>query len=291
MTRYKSALTLMRIPFSVYLMPVFWFSLSVLPDFNVWRALLVFLILHLLVYPASNGYNSYYDRDEKSIGGLERPPKVTPELMHLVLLFDILAVGLSAWLSTLFGIFVAVYLLVSKAYSYEGIRLKKYPIVSTFVVTLFQGAFTFIMVQIGMGLTIQDVLATPNYLFAIVSTLLLCGSYPLTQIYQHQEDRRRGDQTLSLLLGIKGTYIFAAISLLLGTSVLFWLYFKTNQVGNIFIFLICTLPVVYFFIGWVNRARKDLGVVNYYNTMLMNKVSSLSISFAFILIILLHLKS
>lgn len=283
---YRSALTLMRIPFSVYLMPIFWFALSTLSDFNIERALGVFLLLHLLVYPASNGYNSYYDRDENSIGGLKAPPKVTHELMHLVLLFDVLAVLTGTLMSPLFGALVAIYLLVSKAYSYEGIRLKKYPIISTFVVTFFQGAFTFFMVQIGVGLKLSQVLQTPNIWFALISTLFLCGSYPLTQIYQHQEDSRRGDKTLSLLLGVNGTYLFAGISLLLGTALLLWLYITTDQLRNIFIFLICTAPVVFYFTSWVLRAQKNLQAVNYDNTMLMNKISSLSISFAFILMIL-----
>ncbi|MEJ8802867.1 UbiA family prenyltransferase [Pontibacter sp. H249] len=285
MTGYRSALILMRIPFSVYLMPVFWFALSTLQSFEVWRAVTVFLILHLLVYPASNGYNSYYDRDEGSIGGLERPPKVTRELMHLVLLFDVMAVVLALWLSPLFAALIALYLLISKAYSYEGIRLKKYPILSTLVVTVFQGAFTYFMVQVGVGLTASEVLQQPNVWFALVSTLFLCGSYPLTQIYQHQEDSQRGDRTLSLLLGVRGTYLFSGISLLLGTALLLWLYFTQEQVQNIYIFLLCTAPIVYFFSGWVVKSLKDARAASFGNTMAMNKISSVCISLAFILMI------
>jgi len=289
MNRYKNALTLMRIPFSVYLMPVFWFALSTLAAFDVWRALAVFVILHLLVYPASNGYNSYYDRDEGSIGGLKQPPKVTPQLLYLVWLFDALSVVLSLLLSPLFAALVVVYLLVSKAYSYRGIRLKKHPILSTLVVTLFQGAFTYGMVQTGVGITAYKVLQTPNLWFALVSTLFLCGSYPLTQIYQHDEDRRRGDRTLSLLLGIRGTYLFAAVSLAAGACLLLWLYLSLHQVRNIFIFLICTGPILYFFSGWVLRSLRDVRAVNYENTMQMNKISSVCISIAFFTITLLHL--
>ncbi|MFD2246013.1 UbiA family prenyltransferase [Pontibacter ruber] len=285
--RYSSALTLMRIPFSVYLMPIFWFALSSTAGYEVWRAVAVFLVLHVLVYPASNGYNSYCDRDEGSIGGLKRPPKVTRELLHLVLLFDALAVATALLLSPLFGALVAVYLLVSKAYSNEYIRLKKYPILSTLVVTLFQGAFTYVMVQVGIGLSLEETLWQPNVWFALVSTLFLCGSYPLTQIYQHGEDSRRGDKTLSLLLGITGTFVFAGLGLAAGTLLLLWLYFTTGQIQNIWIFLICTAPVLYFFTGWVWRARKDRQEVNYENTMQMNKISSLCISLAFMLMIVL----
>lgn len=279
----------MRIPFSIYLMPIFWFALSTVMHYEVWRAVAVFLILHLLVYPASNGYNSYYDRDEGSIGGLKHPPRVTKQLMHLVLLFDTLAVLFGIVLSPLFGALVALYLLVSKAYSYEGIRLKKYPVLSTFVVTFFQGAFTYVMVQVGIGLSLAEVLQTPNIWFALVSTLFLCGSYPLTQIYQHEEDSLRGDRTLSLILGVKGTYLFAAISLALGSALLLYLYFTTDQVRNIFIFLVFTAPILFFFTGWMLRAQKDLRVVNYENTMQMNKISSLCISLAFISIIVARL--
>ncbi|MCC9137926.1 UbiA family prenyltransferase [Pontibacter silvestris] len=288
---YKTALTLMRIPFSVYLMPIFWFALSTVSGYSVWRATAVFIILHLLVYPASNGYNSYYDRDEGSIGGLKKPPKVTRELMHLVLLFDILAVALAIMLAPLFGALVALYLLISKAYSFEGIRLKKQPILSTIVVTFFQGAFTYVMVQIGLGLSVMEVVVTPNMWYALISTLFLCGSYPLTQIYQHEEDSRRGDKTLSLLLGIRGTYIFAGLSLTLGATLLLWLYMTNDQLTSLFIFLISTAPILYFFTGWVFRALRDTREVNYENTMLMNKISSICISLAFMFIIAVRVLS
>jgi 4-hydroxybenzoate polyprenyltransferase len=289
LAKYKCALVLLRIPFSVYLMPVFWFALSTAAGYEAWRAFVSFIVLHLLAYPASNGYNSYHDRDEESIGGLKRPPKVTRELLYLVLLFDALSVVVALLLSPLFSGMVAIYLLISKAYSYRGIRLKKYPILSTVVVTVFQGAFTYVMVQIGSGIVLSEVLEFPNLWFALVSTLFLCGSYPLTQIYQHQEDSRRGDITISLLLGIKGTFLFAALSLLLGAGLLLWLYFTADQWGNMIIFLICTSPVLYFFTNWVFKALKHPEVVNYENTMRMNKISSLCISLAFILMLVYRL--
>jgi 4-hydroxybenzoate polyprenyltransferase len=287
--KYSSALTLMRIPFSVYLMPVYWFALSVASGYGTLQAVIVFVILHLLVYPASNGYNSYHDRDEGSIGGLKRPPRVTQELYHLVLLFDAVAVLLSFFLSPLFALLVAIYLLVSKAYSYKGIRLKRYPIISTAVVTVFQGAFTFLMVQVGVGLPMQEVLESPNVWYALVSTLFLCGSYPLTQIYQHHEDSQRGDKTLSLMLGIKGTFLFAGMSLGVGAALLVGLYLAAGQLLNVIIFLVCTAPVVYFFTRWVLRSWRNPEEVNFENTMQMNKISSLCISLAFILMLVFRL--
>ena len=65
----------LRIPFSYFLLPVYLFALAISPNLNESRMLWVFIILHVFLYPASNGYNSYYDRDEKSIGGVEKTPQ------------------------------------------------------------------------------------------------------------------------------------------------------------------------------------------------------------------------
>jgi 4-hydroxybenzoate polyprenyltransferase len=284
---YKKALPLLRIPFSLFLMPVFWFGLSALREPFSWgRAAAVFVIVHLLVYPASNGYNSYYDRDEGSIGGLKAPPKVTPELLHLVRLFDALAVVGALLLGWPFAAMIIIYLLVSKAYSYEGIRLKKYPLVSTAVVVVFQGAFTFLLSQVGVGASSSQLFENTNLLLALVSTLFLCGSYPLTQIYQHQEDAQRGDRTLSLRLGIRGTFVFAAGGLLSGAVAMGVAYWLRGELRNLLIFIVATGPVVALFSRWAWLAWRDPAYANFEWTMRMNKVSSLCLSAAFIVMLL-----
>ncbi|MBK0404128.1 UbiA prenyltransferase family protein [Adhaeribacter sp. BT258] len=280
-----NALKLMRIPFSVFLMPVFWFALSAAPVFDWQKAVAVFLILHVLVYPASNGYNSYFDRDEGSIGGLKHPPKVTHSLFYLVVVFDFLAVLLSLLISIPFAVCVLVYLFVSKAYSYDKIRLKKYPYLSTFTVVFFQGAFTFLTVQIGSGVLSEHYFSAQNLVLAFVSSLFLCGSYPLTQVYQHAEDKKRGDETLSLKLGLKGTFLFSAISLTLAAALLIAEYFYTNQLSSIVIFAVFTAPVIAFFAWWQLQIRKNSLAVNFENTMRMNQISSLCMSAAFLLML------
>ncbi len=54
-------------------MPVYWFALSQVNKINWYDAILIFIILHVFVYPASNGYNSFMDRDTGSIGGIKHP--------------------------------------------------------------------------------------------------------------------------------------------------------------------------------------------------------------------------
>ena len=278
---WRAAFTLMRIPFSVFLMPVYWFAISNTPQPILYNSIVIFIILHLFVYPASNGYNSYFDKDTGSIGGLEKPPPVNNELFNLVVIFDVLAVLLSAILiSITFSILVVIYLLISKAYSFDKIRLKKFPVIGLVVVTIFQGAFIYLAVRSGVSGEITPL----DFAYALVSSLFLAGSYPMTQIYQHEEDRKRGDITLSLLLGIKGTFSFAAIFIATGTVLLLILYGIEQRFTALVIFPLATLPVLLFFNKWKKEVQLDLRKANYENTMSMNKISSVWLSLAFVLI-------
>jgi 4-hydroxybenzoate polyprenyltransferase len=284
----KNAFILMRIPFSIYLMPVYWFAVSQSFNIDLYMAVYVFLIIHLLVYPASNGYNSYFDRDEQSIGGLKTPPKVTKELLYVVLLFDTAAIVCSFVLSNPFGWMVTAYLLISKAYSNPHTRLKKYAILSTVVIFIFQGAFTFFMVQKGIGMNNGSIINKQNILFALVSSFFLLGSYPITQLYQHEEDAKHGDKTLSMMLGIKGTFIFSGIIFAIATMLLCSLYYSKHNNINILVFLIAMVPVMFFFQRWINKVNENSNMANFENTMLMNKVSSISLSLAFIIMLFLN---
>ncbi|HVE61371.1 MAG TPA: hypothetical protein VNA26_06115, partial [Chitinophagaceae bacterium] len=86
---HHSTIQLLRFHFSFFLLPVYLFALSQLTSINWINAFFVFLILHLLVYPSSNGYNSYMDKDETPIGGLSRPMQPTEQLFKITVLMDI----------------------------------------------------------------------------------------------------------------------------------------------------------------------------------------------------------
>ena len=130
-------------------MPVYWFALSQVNEINWNNAILIFLILHLLVYPASNGYNSYMDRDTSPVGGLKNPMQPTKLLFYGTIFMDVTAVLLSLIISPVICDGILLYVLASRAYSYRKIRLKKYPIIGYLTVVFFQGAVTFFLVYHG----------------------------------------------------------------------------------------------------------------------------------------------
>ena len=255
---------------------------------SVTNAWLVFFILHFLLYPASNGYNSYFDRDESSIGGLRHPPPVRKELYWVSLLLDLLAILLGLFISWIFSLMLLIYGLVSKAYSHPQIRIKRYPWLSWLVAGFFQGFFTFVMTVIGVHESGISAMKIELGLAAFLSSLMLWGSYPMTQIYQHQEDLRRGDITLSQILGILGTFHFTA-GFFLFASFGFFLYFsRYYNLNQGVIFLGCMMPVVLYFGYWYFQVRQDRDAADFDHTMRLNLISSVCLCLCFAIIYLLN---
>ena len=289
MNKNKSTFLHLRIPFSFFLLPVYLFALSISADYHLTDALLVFFVVHFLLYPASNGYNSYFDRDEGSIGGLEHPPPVSKQLYYVALALDAVAIALGFLISGLFAVMLLVYGLVSKAYSHPSVRLKKYAVASWLVAGFFQGCFTVLLVYAGINRAgVADLTQPVVWVGALLTSLMLWGSYPMTQIYQHEEDTRRGDITLSYRLGVRGTFHFTA-SLFLLTIVGFWLYYRTWFVwweGGVFVLFL--LPVLGYFLHWYQRVRQDPHQANFRGTMRLNFISGLCLNAFFLLTVFLH---
>ena len=262
----------LRIPFSFFLMPVYAFALSRHPHATWADTLLLWSIWHLLVFPASNGYNSYYDRDTESIGGLKNPPPVDRSLWWVSIGMDIAAILLSLLLAIELAVAVFVYGLASKAYSHPAIRLKKNAIWSTAVTVLFQGAVTYWGCAWALG---QQVLYSPrSWAEGALASMLILGAYPITQVYQHREDARRGDRTLSLLLGIRGTFLFSAtVFAMTGMGFVFYFYW-TDALRYFGAFLICLLPIGLYFFHWARQVWRNPEAADFERTMRLNQMSA-----------------
>jgi len=279
----KSTWLHLRIPFSYFLLPVFLFALAVSVNINPTSIVIVLVALHIFLYPASNGFNSYFDKDIDSIGGLKNPPPVSKGLYYVSLAFDVTAVALGLMINYDFAIMLVIYGLVSKAYSHPSIRLKKHPVTSWLVAGFFQGCFTFLMVYVGLNdFSITTVLNPTVLTPAILTSMILWGSYPMTQIYQHQADKERGDITLSYKLGINGTFYFTAIMFAISTLG-FLYYFQTYYSFSYWLdFLIALSPVLLYFTIWFIQVRQDASKANYTRTMWLNFISATCLNAFFV---------
>jgi predicted naringenin-chalcone synthase/4-hydroxybenzoate polyprenyltransferase len=284
----RNTIKLLRIPFSFFLAPLFLFAYSQAETVVHRQALWSFLIIHFLVYPASNGYNSYVDRDEGSIGGLEKPPLPTRSLFYLTLFLDVAATVLAlAFVNTLFAVCLVLYIGASRAYSSRQIRLKKYPVVGFLTVVIFQGAFTYYMSIAGISGGALP-LDTANVFVLLGCSFQIAGAYPLTQVYQHEQDLRDGVVTLSYKLGYIGTFAFTAVMFVL-CNVFYYLYFTTRELGMIFyIIQVFFVPIVVWFGVWFSLVWRDRRQANFRNTMRMNWVAAICMNSCFIVLIIIN---
>ncbi|HYC39646.1 MAG TPA: UbiA family prenyltransferase [Chitinophagaceae bacterium] len=279
----RSTLRLLRIPFSFFLSPIYFFGLSQVPDIDTARAILVFFIIHFLVYPASNAYNSYMDRDRGSIGGLEHPPAPENDLFVTTVVLDIAGIFLSLLVSPLFALVMLFYIGASKAYSYRRIRLKKYPVIGYLVVIIFQGAVTFWLVYHGSSAS-GAVDAPPLAMTACA--LLIGGFYPLTQIYQHRQDLEDGVRSLSYLLGYKGTFEFCGAVYAAAWIFMAQFFIRQSEVDKLIFVSICFVPVIVYFISWFLQVRKNAAAADFRNTMRMNWLAASCTNVAFVTLLI-----
>ena len=150
--------------------------------------------------------NSAFDRDEGDIGYLDAPPPI-PKRLALVSVV-LMAVGqlLALRLGAGFAIAYAICFAMSIAYSVPPMRLKAVAgadwainIIGVGVLTPFAG-----WSASGFALRLEA-------RWIMIGFGCLFGSlYPLTQIYQFDEDSSRGDRTLARILGVRASLVISA---------------------------------------------------------------------------------
>jgi 1,4-dihydroxy-2-naphthoate octaprenyltransferase len=278
----SSTIKLLRIPFSFFLSPLYFFALAQVPDIHWAKAGLIFFILHFLIYPASNGYNSFMDRDTSSIGGLEHPPPPAKDLYRTTIVLDIAGILLSLCIGPVFMCVIILYIGASKAYSYRGIRIKKWPITGYLVVIIFQGALTFWLVYFGSSGGGTSFVPWEGM---VICALLIGGFYPLTQIYQHQQDLNDGVQTISYKLGYRGTFVFCAIIYSLAWIFMAQFFINQDRVDKLIMVSIFFIPIVVYFIIWFLRVIRDEKAANFKNTMTMNWLAATCTNICFIILL------
>lgn len=150
-------------------------------------------------------FNSAFDRDEGDIAYLRQPPSPPRGLawfgLALMLLGLIGAFRLPRGYLLAYGICVVL----SVLYSAPPFRLKAVPGADWLINMWGFGSLTPYAGWAATGLP----LGATGTLILLAFCPLFAALYPLTQIYQFEEDTRRGDRTLALSLGPRKSLIVA----------------------------------------------------------------------------------
>lgn len=277
----RSALLHLRLPFSFFLLPLFLFALTEAVSIQIINSIVAFIVLHFFTYPASNGFNSYFDKDVQSIALLRHPPQVDKDLYYLALFLDIAGILLALLAGPFFAGGILIYALISRMYSHPSVRLKRFPWISLFTVMVFQGGFIYLL-----SLLAIDPSASwfdPGHLSEALFCIFLTGAtYPLTQIYQHAEDAQRGDRTVSLILGLKKTFLLSGFFFICAILVYYTLLDPAAFRMSFILFL---LPSVFFFLYWYMLVRKDKSKADFQHCMMLNLISAICLNAFFLILI------
>jgi 4-hydroxybenzoate polyprenyltransferase len=275
----RSTILHLRLPFSYFLLPVYLLALLATNSIDPLKAGIVFFVLHFLLYPAANGFNSFCDRDQESIGMLECPPPVTPDLARVTFAMNAMAILVALSIGYLFVLGCLLYILAEKAYSWDRIRIKKYPVLGWLFTGCGQGTFIFLLVVSSVQKASFPVSSYINAMVpALASGLFMLGFYPLTQIYQHREDAKKGCETISLCLGVRKTIYFSSIFIF--TAMLLYYQFLEACFGieYAWLFLVIIIPAGLYFVYWFILIMKDETRADYKHTMRMCFLSASSVN-------------
>jgi len=160
--------------------------------------------------------NSVFDKDEGDIGYLRAPPALPRHLLAFSL--GLLVIGQVASLALPLGYRAAyaICFVMSLLYSVPPFRFKAVAGVDWVINMWGFGTLTPYAAWAATGRPLPL-----GFAFVLLAFCpLFAGLYPLTQLYQFEEDSRRGDRTLALIIGMKRSLDIALGSVLVAFAFL-----------------------------------------------------------------------
>jgi 4-hydroxybenzoate polyprenyltransferase len=191
----------LRLNWHLMLLPIFLWGFLLSGGPVTYRFWLGLFVLHVLFYGGSVAFNSYYDQDEGPIGGLWNPPRPTRALLWFSLAIQAVGFAAIAFINPAIVLLALIMFGLSTAYSHPAVRLKAHPWASLLTVSVGQGVGGFMAGWLCGQNDPATLSSMPALLGGLVAVLVTTGFYPLTQIYQREEDQRRGDVTFAVRWG------------------------------------------------------------------------------------------
>ena len=172
--------------------------------------------------------NSAFDRDEGDIAYLRNPPP--PPRRLAAFSFGLMVAGqvVALALPPLYGALYAVCFVLSVLYSVPPFRLKAVAGADWLINMAGFGTLTPLA---GWATTGRPVDA-PAWIVLVAFCPLFAALYPLTQLYQMEEDARRGDRTLALILGAVRSLDVALVATAAAFALFAWAAARSGWPGT-----------------------------------------------------------
>jgi 4-hydroxybenzoate polyprenyltransferase len=216
---------------------------------QIGAALLALVIWVVFLNGGTLAINSVFDKDEGDIGYLNSPPALPRYLLHFSLALLSGGQALAFLLPVGFRIAYAICFLLSVLYSVPPFRFKAVAGVDWVINMWGFGTFTPYAAWAATGRPLD----LGHGLVLLAFCPLFAGLYPLTQLYQFDEDRRRGDRTLALILGMRASLWVATLCTLLAFALFAWAMLVLPVGAKGFAMLLPLLLWVAVLLPWLSR--------------------------------------
>jgi 4-hydroxybenzoate polyprenyltransferase len=162
--------------------------------------------------------NSAFDRDEGDIAYLRNPPPPPSRLAGFALLLMAAGQVTALALPPAYRAAYAICFLLSVLYSVPPIRLKAVAGADWLINMVGFGTLTPFAGWASTGRPLE----TTDAIVLLAFCPLFAALYPLTQLYQLEEDARRGDRTLALRLGARRSLDAALLAAAVAFALFAW---------------------------------------------------------------------
>jgi 1,4-dihydroxy-2-naphthoate octaprenyltransferase len=204
----RALLVHLRLHFQLLLAPLFLWGFLLGGGRPDARLVLAFVAFHVFLYGGTTAFNSAYDRDEGPVGGLFAPPPPPPLLLPFSLAVQALGALLAGLVSPATLLIYLALAALGAAYSHPSLRWKASPMTALPTIAVGQGALGFLA---GLSSAAGGAPAAgwQQALGALSAALIVTGFYPLSSLFQLDEDRRRGDRTVAVSWGPGAAFTLA----------------------------------------------------------------------------------
>jgi 4-hydroxybenzoate polyprenyltransferase len=203
--------------------------------------------------------NSAIDKDKGDIGYLSDPPPVPRYLwLYALILLALGAVG-ALLLPRQFLVVYLVCACMAVLYSVPPVRLKAVAGADVLNNSFGYGALTLYGGWAALGRPLEPMI----WLVLAAFFCLFAAFYPLTQVYQYDEDQARGDRTLVIALGKRGALCWATALVVVAFAFLggaLWQYRLTAWSSVVLASFIAWLVVLIPWLGKVHTYPEQKGM-------------------------------
>lgn len=236
----------LRFKVSFALLPVFLWGYT-LAEMEITKSFIIgAIILHLLIYPASNGIYAYFDERKGVIYGLRNisPASILTLVVSIILL--IVGVYFSLKVNITFFSIVVAFIALFLLFSLPLTGIKKRPLYAVLFLGLTYGLLGFLAGWVSA----KDLseLLEPFYLIGAISSAgFVAGFYTLSLVYRISEDSNPTGRFFIEKLGSAGVFkyvkVILPISAIAGTVVVAGKFTLYELIGAIVYFLILFLVI------------------------------------------------